>query len=128
MKYLLDTHAAIWLLEGSDKLGTRARDALAGEDRDSVAISDISLLEIAMLATRGAISLTPTLEAALAAFAAKLTVLPIDWRTAAAAPSVALPHGDPFDRVITATAKTYDLTLITKDRNIARAGVITVLW
>ncbi len=128
MNYLLDTHAAIWLLEGSQQLGARARDALAAEKRDSVAISGISLLEISMLATRGAITLAPTIEVALAQFAEKLSVLPINARIAALAPSVALPHGDPFDRVITATAKAHELTLITKDRDISRAGVVPILW
>lgn len=128
VNYLLDTHAAIWLLEGSQQLGARARDALAAEKRDSVAISGISLLEISMLATRGAITLAPTVEVALAQFAEKLSVLPINARIAALAPSVALPHDDPFDRVITATAKAHELTLITKDRDISRAGVVPILW
>jgi PIN domain nuclease of toxin-antitoxin system len=127
VNYLLDTHAAIWLLEGSQELGARAREALAAEKRDSVAISGISLLEISMLATRGTITLAPTIEVALAQFAEKLSVLPINARIAALAPSV-LPHGDPFDRVITATAKAHELTLITKDREIARAGVVPILW
>jgi PIN domain nuclease of toxin-antitoxin system len=127
VNYLLDTHAAIWLLEGSQELGARAREALAAEKRDSVAISGISLLEISMLATRGAITLAPTIEVALAQFAEKLSVLPINARIAALAPSV-LPHGDPFDRVITATAKAHELTLITQDREIARAGVVPILW
>jgi PIN domain nuclease of toxin-antitoxin system len=42
--------------------------------------------------------------------------------------NVALPHADPFDRIIVATARQHRLTLITKDANITDSGVVKVLW
>lgn len=128
MKYLLDTHAAIWLLEGNAKLGKKAKRALTGETEDSVAISDISLLEIAMLQRRGVVQLLPNLEDGLATFTEHLTVLPIDAKVAADAIEVALPHKDPFDRVIVATARVHRLTLLTKDEQIVAAQVVPTLW
>jgi PIN domain nuclease of toxin-antitoxin system len=47
---------------------------------------------------------------------------------AIAAPALALPHGDQFDRVITATAKVYRLTLVTKDANITESAVVPTIW
>jgi PIN domain nuclease of toxin-antitoxin system len=123
---LLDTHAAIWLLEGSPKLSSVARTTI--EEADVVAISDMSLLEIAMLEARGTITLRPDPTSALKAFGDRLTVLPIDARIAAAAVRIALPQRDPFDRVITATASVHGLVLVTRDRSITGARVVPVLW
>jgi PIN domain nuclease of toxin-antitoxin system len=92
VKYVLDTHAAIWLLEGKAKLGARARAALEQEERESVALAGISLLEIAMLAARNVIALTPNAQTGLRVFADKLTVLPIDSSIAADAVTLALPQ------------------------------------
>lgn len=128
MKYLLDTHAALWLLEGNPRLGEVARAALASETREAVAVASISLLEIAMLARRGAIALVPSVEQGLKAIAQHLTVLPIDAEIAADAVSVALPQRDPFDRVIVATARAHRLTLVTKDSQITGAEVVPTLW
>jgi PIN domain nuclease of toxin-antitoxin system len=55
-------------------------------------------------------------------------VLPITLDIAIAAPQLALPHGDQFDRVITATAKIHRLPLITKDSNISSSSVVTTIW
>ena len=126
VRYLLDTHAAVWLLEGNDRLGPGARAAVQGEEE--LAIAGVSLLEIALLERRGTILLKPNAGAALEAFAEKLTVLPIDARIAADAVVVGLPQRDPFDRVITATARMLGLTLVTKDRQITEAKVVQTLW
>jgi PIN domain nuclease of toxin-antitoxin system len=55
-------------------------------------------------------------------------VLPITLDIALAAPALALPHGDQFDRIIAATAKVHRLPLITKDANITDAAVVSTLW
>ncbi len=126
IRYLLDTHAAVWLLEGSSKFGDRARTAIEAEE--TIAIADISLLEIALLAERGKLELKPDLGTGLSAFAEKLLILPLDARIAADAVSVGLPHRDPFDRVITATARVHEMTLVTKDSTIVSAAVVETIW
>jgi PIN domain nuclease of toxin-antitoxin system len=55
-------------------------------------------------------------------------VLPITLDVAITAPALALPHGDQFDRIITATAKIHRLPLITKDATITDASVISTIW
>ncbi len=128
MTYLLDTHAAIWLLEGSPRLGTAACEAIGSEPGGSVALSDISLLEIAMLERKGVINLRPDLEHGLESIAKQLMVLPITARIAADAVNLTWKQKDPFDRVITATARIHRLTLITRDRDIVRSNVVPILW
>jgi PIN domain nuclease of toxin-antitoxin system len=55
-------------------------------------------------------------------------VLPISLPIAIAAPTLKLPQGDQFDRIITATAKVHKLVLITKDANITDAAIVPTLW
>lgn len=38
------------------------------------------------------------------------------------------PFSDPFDGVITATAKVMDLALITRDRDITDSGLVDIHW
>ncbi len=128
MKYLLDTHAAIWLLEGNAKLGKKAKRLLSGETQESAGISDITLLEIAMLERRGVIRLLPDARHGLEAFARCLTVLPIEGRIATDAVNLELPQRDPFDRVIVATARAHDLILVTKDQSIVDAKLVPTVW
>jgi len=47
---------------------------------------------------------------------------------AALAKDLPLPQGDPFDRVIVATASAGSLTLITKDQHIVESGLVATLW
>ena len=61
-------------------------------------------------------------------FAAELQVLPIDAEIAAAVPELPLPHADPFDRVIVATAMRHRLRLVTRDRAIRESGLVDTLW
>lgn len=124
--FLLDTHAAVWLLEGDSRLGAKALAALQTEE--AMAISDITLLEIAMLVDRGVVELQPDAATGLQKFADKFVVLPITAQIAVDATKLNLPHRDPFDRVIAATALAHNLTLVTKDRQITEAKVVATLW
>ncbi len=128
VKYLLDTHAAFWLAIDSPKLGKRARRRLLAAHEGTVAISDMSLFELAMLDRRGTIELKPSASKFLKELGARIVVLPIDVDIAIDAAHVALPHGDPFDRLIVATARRHRLTLVTKDGHIEDAGVTPTLW
>lgn len=38
-----------------------------------------------------------------------------------------LPHKDPIDRLLVATARAYELTLVTADRSIIAAGAVEIL-
>ena len=57
---------------------------------------------------------TPHLEAG------GITLLPVTWRDSASAVSLPLPHKDPFDRILAATALSRGLIMLTADANLRR--------
>lgn len=116
---VLDTHALVWLLQGSDRLGPNARVLIeAAAKDDSAFVAAISAWEIAMLVAKGRLALDREvgewLEAALALPGLRLAPLELQ----VAVDSTRLPgdpHGDPADRMIVATARRHTATLITDD-------------
>jgi PIN domain nuclease of toxin-antitoxin system len=88
----------------------------------------VTLQEIGLLLHSGRISIKGSSAGVLGNPLNYVTVLPITLDIAIAAPALALPHGDQFDRVITATAKVHRLPLITKDANITDSAVVSTIW
>lgn len=117
---VLDTHALVWLLQGSPRLGPQSRaqiEAAAATDRAFVAA--ISVWEIAMLVAKGRLALDREVGDWIAAALSLpgLRLAPLDPRVAVDA--TRLPgeiHGDPADRMIVATARQRTATLITDDQ------------
>lgn len=117
---LLDTHAWIWLLNGSERLGPKARKAIQRSLAEAaVLVSAISPWEVAMLISKGRLVLDRDVgewvQTALSLPGIRLE--PISPEVAVA--STRLPgslHSDPADRLIAATARHLASTLITADR------------
>ena len=128
LKYLLDTHAFLWAAVDDEKLSVKASKAISTTPYEQLGISDVTLQEIGRLLHSGRISFSGSPRTVLSALLNYVTVLPITLDIAIAAPALALPHGDQFDRIITATAKVLRLTLITKDANIADSSLVATLW
>lgn len=59
--------------------------------------------------------------------ALKLTEAPLTIDVALAVSSLGFPHGDPADHFIAATAKVFDLVLVTADQNLIDLEGIRVL-
>ena len=127
-RYLLDTHALLWAATDEDRLSPKAARVILTTPYEQLAISDVTLQEIGLLLHAGRISFKGSPVAILGSLLNYVTVFPITLEIAVVAPSLALPHGDQFDRIIAATAKIHRLPLVTKDANIADAGVISTLW
>lgn len=128
LKYLLDTHALIWAATDDDRLGTRAAKAIFSTPYEQLAISDVSLQEVGMLLHLGKIQFKDSPEKVFALIFAHLTVLPISFEIAIAAPALDLPHSDQFDRIICATARHHDIPLISRDGNITDSKIVEVIW
>ena len=128
MKACLDTHAVLWSLAGDPRLGSQARGLIAHSKRPDLIISDIVLLEISYLSAKGRIEDADGIDALLAKVAESFRVIPISPEIARVALELDLPQGDPFDRVIAATAKTHSIPLLTRDRSITASGSVTTLW
>lgn len=128
MKYLLDTHAVLWALADDSRLGKKARKAIEQADPSDLVISDITLLEIAMLANRGRITLADSLGRFLAEVAGAFRVLPINPAIAEIATTLRLEQSDPFDRVIAASARHHKLRLLSRDRHLAACRDVETVW
>lgn len=132
MSLLLDTHIALWWLEGGDRLTVAQRRAVAAAERqnEKLHIADVTLWEIAMLADRGRITVTQGVAAFLEELEgnARLEVLPITGAIALDAVRLASSFpNDPADRLIAATARVHGHRLVTGDRRIREAAVVTFL-
>lgn len=128
VKACLDTHAVLWSLAGDPKLGAKARKLIAAATKMDLVISDMVLLEVAYLSAKGRIDDADGLGVLLAKIAENFRVIPINPEIARLAITLALPHGDPFDRVIAATAKAHRIPLLTRDRSIKDSGVVETVW
>ncbi len=61
MRLLLDTHALLWWVEGSSKLGKKAREAISNPDNDCL-VSLVSVWELAIKAKLGKIRLAVSVK------------------------------------------------------------------
>ena len=128
---LVDTHVVVWLAFDQDQISRKARAAIdnARRNGDGLAISDITLLELATLASKGRIQLDISLESFLQEVEARFVVLPISGRACVRA--IGLPAAypkDPADRIIGATALVEGLSLLTADREIRRSKALQTIW
>jgi PIN domain nuclease of toxin-antitoxin system len=128
---LVDTHIVVWLAFDQSQLSKNARAAIddARQNGDGLAISDITLLELATLSSKGRIRLTLSLESFLHEVEARFIVLPISGRACVRA--LGLPAAypkDPADRIIGATALVEGLSLLTADRAIRRSRALHTIW
>jgi PIN domain nuclease of toxin-antitoxin system len=128
---LLDTHVILWLALEPEKISRRATVFLQ-EARDSgvaMAISPVSLYEIARLAGRGRVNLRFPTDAFLRRVEVNFRVQPITVPVAIAAGQFADPFpGDPADRIIAATALIEGMPLVTADERIRRSKVVKTIW
>jgi PIN domain nuclease of toxin-antitoxin system len=135
VKYLLDTQAWLWSVLDYPRLSRRARAALhAVPEHERVGIAAISLKEAAWHLARGRILVEGRFEPwrlwlRTAASSPHVEVLPLTVDVAIESEQLgdSFPL-DPADRLIAATARVHDLTLITADRPIRSTGAVRTLW
>lgn len=122
MRYLLDTHIWLWSLLEPENIGADVA-AMLQDDDNELFISPISLWEIMILAERGRIELHPTPEEWIEEALRRSPVKEAKLSHAIAVKSrqIELPHQDPADRFIAATAWEYGMTLITVDQRLKAA-------
>ncbi len=127
MKLLLDTHIWIWSVAEKAKLRQRVLKVLANPANE-LWLSPISVWELAILVDKGRISLDRGFnEWVDRAFqATPLKEAPLTLDVALATREVHLPHRDPADAFLAATAKVFGLTLITSDARLIAAEGISI--
>ena len=127
MKYLLDTHALIWLLDGSSRLPLKTREIIK-RNENRIYLCSVSLLEIAIKVGLGKLSLSFTFEEFLDEVReGDFELLQIKEEHLKRLAALPLLHRDPFDRLLVATAMAENLTILTVDVNIHQYAV-PCLW
>jgi PIN domain nuclease of toxin-antitoxin system len=114
-RFLLDTHAAVWLQLEPTRLGPGARRALARASPADLFISDVTLSETARLLRLGRIETAGRPDAWLERFALGFTSVPVTAPIAWTAAAFVWEHRDPCDRHILASAVVLSLPLVTID-------------
>lgn len=127
MRYLLDTHIIIWLLEDNDKLSQDVKDIILDDD-NKIFYSTASVWEtsIKKMSRPKDINITGSKMSELCK-ASGFVMLPISDRHINSLEMLnenkEFPeHKDPFDRILLSQAKTEDMLLITHDAKIAGYG------
>ena len=127
---LLDTHALIWAAREPAKLSKPAADAIrTASGNGGLAISAITLWELAWLATHGRLKFTGTVDDFLEKLSSRTAIRPITPRIAVLASQLPATYSrDPSDRLIGATALAEGIAVVTKDRTIRDCKQIKTIW
>ncbi len=127
---LLDTHVLVWMVADSKRLSRPAAAAIrAAQDSGGVAISAITLWELAWLIARGRIQAYSTVDASVRLLIEGVSVKAITPEIAALTTQFSEDYpGDPADRLIGATARAEGIPLITRDENIRRSPLLRTVW
>ena len=133
-RLLLDTHAAIWLVEGQS-LSNAAKEALATAtaNQENAFVSPMTAWEIGMLSARGRVRmpLTPLLWFERLATSPGIALADLPARVLIASSFLpGSPPRDPVDRILVATAREGDYRLVTRDKELldyAHQGYVKAL-
>lgn len=123
MRLLLDTHAFLWWIAGSERLRVTARRVIGDESNDklvSAAAWEITT-KCSLGKLPGAAAIADDMVGAIAGEG--FDELPITVDDAARAGALPGPHRDPFDRMLIAQAMSRNLVLVTLDPLFDRHGV-----
>lgn len=124
---LLDTHIALWLDSGSERLRPSTRALIDGCWRDggTIHLSAVSAWEIALLVDTSRIALDVPVEAWVERFLGRPGIADVPLTHHAASRAYRphpMEHRDPADRLLVATAIELGCPLVTYDERITRFG------
>ena len=127
---LLDTQVVVWIVADSRRLTKPAASAIRRARRNrGLAVSAITMWELAWLLSRRKIQSYGTIEATVRLMLEGLTILPITLEIAALAAQFSPDYpSDPADRLIGATALAEGLSLVTSDERIRRSSLVKTVW
>ena len=128
MKLLLDTHIWIWSLVEPRRLSKPVRTALQDKS-NQLWLSPLSIWELIILRERGRVTLEGPLEPWIkqAKEKAPMQEATLTTEVVLAVKKVTLPHRDPVDWFLAATAQYYSLTLVTADKALLAGSGFTTL-
>lgn len=128
-RYVLDTHACVFMLVSPRRLGAKARASIARVEsgRDEAWIPAVVVAEILLLKQLGRVAVgLPQLDRAFRD-APGLRFLPLDLPQLEEFVAVAGIR-DPFDRLIVSAARHLRAALLTRDSTLAETGLVETIW
>jgi PIN domain nuclease of toxin-antitoxin system len=132
MKYVIDTHALIWFLEGNNRLGIQAKVILS-EQTSELILPAIALAEAVWIVERGKTSI-PSVTDLLTVINAdpRITIYPLDQAVINQTLNI-LSINEMHDRQIVAITlllqnQEEKVALLSCDLNISESDLITVIW
>ncbi len=131
-KYVLDTYALVWYLEGNPRLGQDAKTAM-DDPHSELVLPIIALAEAAYIVERGRTSI-PDVQSLLKAVLAdpRLEIYALNWEVFQQTLTVtAVP--EMHDRQIVATALRlrtlgHTASVLTRDNTIVAVGLVPTTW
>lgn len=115
MKYLLDTHTLIWLLNGDDNIPSKVVDIIESP-KNEIFVSIISFWEIAIKRSLGKLEIVDSTEKILKeAEDSGIKVLDVKPKHVFYVETLDFHHRDPFDRILIATTITEKMKIISID-------------
>jgi PIN domain nuclease of toxin-antitoxin system len=129
--YVTDTHPLVWYATNKQaNLSKKALSAFNAASREEalIYVPGFVFWEIVMLLKIGRVSV----QESYGDWAEHLVAHPgfdiAPFTVEVASEAYAYPFADPFDAVITATAKVLDLALITRDQDITDSKLVDIHW
>jgi PIN domain nuclease of toxin-antitoxin system len=124
---LLDTHIALWLDSGNERLRASTRTLInsSWQTGGTILLSAVSVWEIALLVDTGRIDLDLPVEAWVSRFIERpgVAAVPVGHRAASRSYQLQhFAHCDPADRLLITTAIELGCPLVTYDERIATFG------
>ena len=128
LRLLLDTHIILWSAAEPEKLPQDITNELES-DSNELWFSSISVWEILLLAEKDRISLGQDIVKSVREIFRRVPLREavLNQEVAIQSRIVQLPHQDPADRFLAATAMVYDLTLVTADSRLLSARDVPIL-
>lgn len=128
MRLLLDTHIWIWSYSEAHKLSSNVTRETTNPENERY-LSAISIWETIVLLEKRRIRFGTDFGESFKRSKQELNLieLPLNWEVAHEVRFTLLNYRDPADRFLVATAKVYDLTLVTADERLMSIPGIRVL-
>ena len=120
MRYLLDTHVLIWWFSNPDLLHQNTRKIIS-DIKNIVYVSSVSTWEIVIKVSLGKLKMPNKIFSLIKE--ENFFELPVLIAHTMELANLHSHHADPFDRLLIAQAKSENLTLITKDKDVKKYDI-----
>jgi PIN domain nuclease of toxin-antitoxin system len=128
MKLLLDTHILIWSAFEARRISPRVRRLLERPSTERW-LSPITTWEAVLLVDSGHLRIDDAFDEWFAQVNAALALneAPLTHEVVLASREINIPHHDPADRLLAATARYYGLRLVTADERLLKGSGFSTL-